>query len=236
MDEGLWHSALERERDSQRSPRSSGSPSPPVRPPPSVDVVMGGEEVVSVAGIDLQGKLSVYRNYTVVSDGSVHCKEAPGCVRSKAAWRALRAARRLQRFLRSPGQCARDLAEGLPVVDFRKGVAVSGLSGGRDDAPGEDGSPRAARARRQDFGTVLVGPGRGPRLGLRDAWPQREHADDDALHEQGRSPARWHHRRGDRMQGRARPACVLRLNSRRRTTSSVDTSVLRADADADGLR
>lgn len=97
--------------------------------PPSVDVVMRGEEVVSVAGIDLQGKLSVYRNYTVVSDGSVHCKKLRARVRSKAAWRALEQLGVCSGSFDHKDNVLEISLKDSPVVDFRKGVAVSGLSG-----------------------------------------------------------------------------------------------------------
>lgn len=95
--------------------------------PPSSDVIMKAGEVVSVAGIDLQGKLSVYRNYTVVSDGSVHCKKLRARVRSKAAWRALEQLGACSGPFDHKNNVLELSLKDSPVVDFRKGIAVSGL-------------------------------------------------------------------------------------------------------------
>lgn len=97
--------------------------------PASSDVVVRDGEISSVAGIDLRGKLSVYRNYTVVSDGSVHCRTLRARVRSKAAWRALEQFGVCSGpFDHKNNELALELKD-CPVVDFRKGVSVSGLRG-----------------------------------------------------------------------------------------------------------
>ncbi len=95
--------------------------------PPSSDVVCKDGEIVSVAGVDLRGKLSVFRNYTVVSDGSVHAKALRIRVRSKAAWRALEKLGAVSgAFDHGNAVVELSLAE-CPVVDLRKEVSVDGL-------------------------------------------------------------------------------------------------------------
>lgn len=90
--------------------------------------VDGHWTICSVAGIPLADRLFVYRNYTIVSDGSVHAKKLRIKVGSKAAWRDL------ERIGAVTGtydhtQSVQQLYLGeCPVVDFRRPVQVAGLS------------------------------------------------------------------------------------------------------------
>lgn len=90
--------------------------------------VDGQWTIHSVAGIPLADRLFVYRNYTVVGDGSVHAKKLRIKVGSKAAWRDL------ERVGAVTGpydhtQSVQQLHLGeCPVVDFRRPAQVAGLS------------------------------------------------------------------------------------------------------------